>query len=113
MTMATKTEIFSAYLKRYLDADKNGKGAILTHVCFVTRLHRKAAIRKFRKLQIKDSAHQEQRGRRISNIRSQSLPDPGKRSRPGTARLIRSYTRTALPETPYTRSITPMRRHCW
>lgn len=63
--MATKTEIFSVYLKRYLDADKNGKGAILTHVCFVTRLHRKAAIRKFRKLQIKDSAHQEQRGRHV------------------------------------------------
>jgi hypothetical protein len=49
--MATKNEIFQSKLATYLKADKAGKQAILTTVCDVTKLHRKAAIRKFAVLQ--------------------------------------------------------------
>lgn len=63
MTMATKTKIFQEYLAEYLKAGKERKGEILTHVCFVTRMHRKAAIRKFGKLQMRDLAKEERRGR--------------------------------------------------
>jgi hypothetical protein len=61
--MATKTEIFKEYVQKYLKANKEEKGNILTHVCFVTRMHRKAAIRKFRRLQMHDSGIAECRGR--------------------------------------------------
>jgi len=63
--MATKNEIFQEHLSRYLVADTQSKGEILTHVCAVTGMHRKAAIRKFRVLQLRDPAHQEGRGRRV------------------------------------------------
>lgn len=63
MTMATKNDIFRDYLRHYLKADKAEKGALLTHVCFVTRMHRKAGIRKFRRLQMADPGKQEARGR--------------------------------------------------
>jgi hypothetical protein len=53
MTMATKNEIFSEYLIRYLKATKEEKGVILGTVCTVTGLHRKAAIRKFRNVQMR------------------------------------------------------------
>lgn len=54
MTMTTKNEIFSRYLPEYisLDTSKERQGEILTAVCEVVGLHRKAAIRKFRKLQL-------------------------------------------------------------
>lgn len=65
MTMATKNEIFKEYLTRYLKANKEEKGIILNHVCFVTKMHRKAAIRKFRVLQMKDWSLQERRGRSL------------------------------------------------
>jgi hypothetical protein len=52
MTMATKNEIFSEYISQYLKATKEDKGRILGIVCAVTGLHRKAAIRKFRNLQM-------------------------------------------------------------
>jgi len=61
--MATKTKVFQEYVAEYLKADKDRKGEILTHVCFVTKLHRKAAIRKFRRLQMHDSGIAERRGR--------------------------------------------------
>jgi len=51
--MATKNEIFSKHLSRYLKAAKEEKGVILRMVCAVTSLHRKAAIRKFRNLQMR------------------------------------------------------------
>ena len=63
--MATKNEIFQEQLSRYLAADKQHKGEILTHVCAVAGMHRKAAIRKFRSLQLRDSVHQEGRGRHV------------------------------------------------
>jgi hypothetical protein len=48
MIMATKKDIFQEHLRSYVKADKKGKSAVLSHLCFITRLHRKAAIRKFR-----------------------------------------------------------------
>lgn len=62
--MATITTIFKEYLAEYLQANKQRKGAILTHLCFVTRIHRKASIRKFRDLQLHDHARPEGRGRK-------------------------------------------------
>lgn len=63
MTMATKKKIFTEYLAEYLKTGKEGKGKILTHMCFVTKMHRKAAIRKFRNLQMRDAGIEERRGR--------------------------------------------------
>lgn len=62
--MATKNDIFKEYLTEYLQADREGKGTLLDHVCFVAKTHRKAAIRKFRALQMRDPAHSDRRGRR-------------------------------------------------
>lgn len=63
MIMATKKDIFQEHLHSYLKAGKEQKGSILKHVCFVTDMHRKAAIRKFRALQMKETGKQENRGR--------------------------------------------------
>jgi hypothetical protein len=63
MTMDTKNNIFDEHLSAYLKASKEEKGAILKHVCFVAGYHRKAAIRKFKSLQMKDAGKQEGRGR--------------------------------------------------
>ena len=63
MTMKTKTEIFNEYLEEYLKASKEQKTLLLDHVCFVTKMHRKAAIRKFRALQLRDPGKLERRGR--------------------------------------------------
>lgn len=63
MIMATKNDIFQEHLPSYLQADKQQKGAILKHVCFVTGMHRKAAIRKFRTLQMREPFRREGRGR--------------------------------------------------
>jgi hypothetical protein len=62
--METKKDIFQDYLSAYLRGTKEAKSAILDIVCEVTRLHRKAAVRKFRHLQLHDSAKQECRGRK-------------------------------------------------
>lgn len=63
MTMKTKTDIFKEHLEVYLKAVKEKKSDILDHVCFVTKMHRKGAIRKFRVLQLRDPSKQERRGR--------------------------------------------------
>lgn len=63
MTMATKNEVFQEHLVRYLKASKHDRGKILDHVCFITRLHRKAAVRKFRQLQMHPFSGGETRGR--------------------------------------------------
>ena len=63
MTMTTKNEIFQEKLKTYLKANKAEKQQILDVVCSVTGMHRKAAVRKFSRLQLKDSRLQETRGR--------------------------------------------------
>lgn len=62
--METKNNIFQEYLSEYLKATKERKGGILDLVCTVTKLHRKAAVRKFGALQRKDSGTSEGRGRK-------------------------------------------------
>lgn len=63
MIMATKKEVFKEHLPLYLKADKQQKGEILRHACFITGMHIKAAIRKFKRLQMKNPFKQEGRGR--------------------------------------------------
>lgn len=72
MTMATKNEIFSRYLSEYINlkTTKERRGEILTAVCEVVGLHRKAAIRKFRKLQLTGVGATAKRGRK-------EIYDPG------------------------------------
>lgn len=65
MTMATKTAIFEEYKTHYWKGSKQEKQAILTHICFVTTMHRKAAIRKFSLLQRIDPNTQHDRGRQV------------------------------------------------
>lgn len=63
MTMKTKNDIFNEFKARYWKASKEEKGEILTHVCAVTKMHRKAAVRKFGNLQAEDPCRSEGRGR--------------------------------------------------
>lgn len=63
--METKNNIYKEYLEQYLKGTDPEKGAILDHVCFVTNMHRKAAIRKFNKLQKRDPTAEERRGRSV------------------------------------------------
>ena len=63
--MTTKKDIFARYLSEYLEKSKEEKGRILNHVCDVVQIHRKAAIRKFRVLQLKDGSLPEERGRKV------------------------------------------------
>lgn len=63
MTMETKNQIFSRFLGEYLKAGRNRKKEILNVVCDATKMHRKAAIRKFRAIQLKDGSKQDRRGR--------------------------------------------------
>ncbi|TAL47180.1 MAG: hypothetical protein EPN89_08975 [Methylovulum sp.] len=51
--MATKQEILKEKLEEYLQADKAGKGLILNQVEAVSRMNRKAIIRRFRRLQLR------------------------------------------------------------
>ena len=63
MTMETINEVFQRYLPVYLKASKSNKQAILNTVCEVTNFHRKAAIRKFGNLQMKQAGKVDRRGR--------------------------------------------------
>src|SRR3989344_5540617 len=63
MTMATKNDIFKEYKAEYFKATKERKGEILELVCAVIKIHRKAAIRKFSRLQKKDPSKEDYRGR--------------------------------------------------
>jgi hypothetical protein len=71
MTMETKNEIFERYKAEYYKAralKKGGRrrcGEILNIVCDVSKMTRKAAIRKFRRLQSKDPCSDEKRGRAV------------------------------------------------
>ena len=67
MTTKTKTNIFQEHQTQYFKADKRQKGEILNHVCFVTKMHKKAAIHKFGTIQKKDPWKQqrEQRGKEL------------------------------------------------
>lgn len=64
MIMATKNDIFAEHKTTYYKADKAGKGKVLNAVCMVTGMRRKAAIRKFKRLQIRISGYGDQRGRK-------------------------------------------------
>lgn len=71
MTMETKNEIFERYKAEYYKAKiqkKGGRrrcGEILDIVCDVSKMTRKAAIRKFKRLQTKDPCEEEKRGRAV------------------------------------------------
>lgn len=63
--MATKQEVFKEKLGEYLAAGtRKEKGRILDGVCSVTGVHRKAAIRRFRTLQLHPYAGKGKRGRK-------------------------------------------------
>ncbi len=53
MTMATKQEILKEKLQEYLKADKTGKGLILDQIKAVTKMNRKAIIRRLKRLQLR------------------------------------------------------------
>lgn len=71
MTMETKNEIFEEEKTAYFKAKAKKKGGrkeqakILDRVCEVTKMHRKAAIRKFTSLQTKNPWREDRRGRRL------------------------------------------------
>lgn len=71
MNMETKNQIFDRYKGEYYKArieKKGGRkrcGEILDIVCDVAKMTRKAAIRKFAKLQAKDPCQEEKRGRAV------------------------------------------------
>jgi len=63
--MANKRAIFEEKLKEYLAVGKKRKGAILDAVIEVTKLSRKAAIKRFRVLQMHDAGTVPKRGRPV------------------------------------------------
>lgn len=65
MTMNTIKEIFQEYLPDYLKGSKIKKQAILDKVCEITKFNRKAAIRKFKRLQKHSDSDNNKRGRKI------------------------------------------------
>lgn len=65
MNIATKRDIIEESLKEYLKASVERKSEILDAITEVTKLHRKSVTRRFRRLQLKDPGHQEQRGRPV------------------------------------------------
>lgn len=66
MTMDTKNDIFAEHLPAWLKAkgDRKRRGKITSHIVFVTKMHPKSVPRKFKRLQLRDPAHQDRRGRR-------------------------------------------------
>jgi hypothetical protein len=64
MNMTTKNNIFARYLDEYLIASNERKQAILDHICDVTAMHRKSAIRKLGRLQLRGRFETEKRGRK-------------------------------------------------
>lgn len=65
--MATKKDIYKEHLSAWLKVRGNRKkrGEITDHLCFITGMHRNSVPRKFRALQMRDSARIEQRGRAV------------------------------------------------
>ncbi len=63
MNMVTQQGIFEEKKREYWSADKRRKGEILNAVVEVSGLTRKGAIKRFRKMQTRDSCVPEQRGR--------------------------------------------------
>lgn len=65
MNMTTKNEIFERYKKEYWKAGKKRMGEILSHVVDVVKMHRKSAIKRFRRLQTKEKSCLDRRGRPV------------------------------------------------
>lgn len=65
MNMATKKGIFEEHLKAWLKAKgkRQQRREITRHVCFVAGVHPKSVSRSFRRVQLRDTGHAEQRGR--------------------------------------------------
>ena len=61
--MTTKKEIFGEHLAEYLQAGKERKSELLDAVCAVAKMHRKAAVRTFARLQRRDPLKEVRRGR--------------------------------------------------
>jgi hypothetical protein len=63
--MKTKDEIFEDHLAEWLDAkgDKSKRGIITMHIAFTTKCHPKSVGRTFKRLQLRDKAHKDKRGR--------------------------------------------------
>ncbi|MFH1838709.1 MAG: hypothetical protein ABII13_05875 [Patescibacteria group bacterium] len=64
--MATKQSIFEEHLDEWLKArkDKKRRGEILAHIVFTAKVHPKSVPRSFKRVQMKDSAKEERRGRK-------------------------------------------------
>lgn len=65
MHMTTKKELFGIELNHYLQATKKDKKIILDGLERQTKMHRKALIRAFKELQLKDRSVPEHRGRSV------------------------------------------------
>lgn len=65
MIMKTKNEVFQEHLHEWLKVSKDRKkrGEITTHMVFVTKCHPKSVARTFKRLQLRDRAKEEKRGR--------------------------------------------------
>ena len=66
MTMETKNNIFTERLGAWLKVkgDKKKRGEILRHIRFITGAHPKSVPRSFRRVQMRDPAQAERRGRK-------------------------------------------------
>ena len=66
MNMTTKNNIYQEHLKKWLGArkDKNQRGELVKHICFVTGVHPKSVPRSFRRIQMRGYGHEERRGRK-------------------------------------------------
>jgi hypothetical protein len=63
MTMATKQEILKEKLEEYLKADRAGKGKVLDLIIGITKMNRKAVIRRLNELQMNPGKEVDNRGR--------------------------------------------------
>lgn len=66
MNMTTKNNIYSEHLKKWLGArkDKNQRGEIVKHICYVAGVHPKSVPRSFKRIQMRGSENGEKRGRK-------------------------------------------------
>jgi len=65
MTMKTREEVFREHLSTWLKAkgDRKKRREIAAHIVFATNCHPKSISRTFKRLQLRDSAHKDKRGR--------------------------------------------------
>jgi len=65
MTMETKDEVFLEHLQDWLKAkgDRKKRGEIAVQMVFATKCHLKSAARTFKRLQLRDGAWKDTRGR--------------------------------------------------